>query len=121
MAAVDVAARHEHRGQWWVRVVGARSVQGGRRALWGYLFISPWLVGLTVFVAGPILASLYLSLTTYDILRPPKWVGLANFSRAFFEDPLFWGSLGRSFYFAVGLVPFALAGSLGLAMLLNQG
>ena len=101
--------------------VGAQSVQGTRRALWGYLFISPWLIGLTVFVAGPILASAYLSLTTYDILRPPKWSGLANFNRAFFEDPLFWPSLGRSFYYAVGLVPLALIGSLALAMLLNQG
>src|SRR5438876_7931416 len=113
MSALDAALPREHRGGLWVRAVGARSVQGGRRALWGYLFISPWLVGLTVFVAGPILASLYLSLTTYDILRPPKWSGLANFNRAFFEDPLFWPSLGRSFYFAVGLVPLALAGSLG--------
>src|SRR5689334_6643933 len=121
MAVVDIAQGREHRGGWWVRAVGARSVQGGRRALWGYLFISPWLIGLTVFVAGPIIASAYLSLTSYDILRPPKWVGLANFQRAFFEDPLFWPSLGRSFYFAVGLVPLALAGSLGLAMLLNQG
>jgi multiple sugar transport system permease protein len=105
----------------WLRAVGAQSVQGGRRALWGMLFISPWLIGLIVFVAGPILASAYLSLTNYDILKPPRWIGLDNYSRAFFEDPQFWPSLGRSFYYAVGVVPLALAGSLGLAMLLNQG
>src|SRR5689334_5172159 len=102
-------------------IVGAQTAQGTRRALWAYLFISPWLIGLTVFVLGPIVASLYLSLTNYDILRPPRWAGLANYQRAFFEDNLSWPSLGRSFYFAVGLVPLALLGSLLLAMLLNQG
>jgi multiple sugar transport system permease protein len=105
----------------WLRVVGARSVQGGRRALWGYLFISPWIVGLFGFVAGPILASFYLSLTNYDILSAPKWVGLQNYERALFEDPLFWPSMGRSFYYAIGVVPLAMAGSLALAILLNQG
>ena len=54
---------------------------------------------------SPLLSAFYLSLTNYDILRPPKWAGLANYQRAFFEDTLFWPSLGRSFYFAVGLVP----------------
>ncbi|HEY3082542.1 MAG TPA: sugar ABC transporter permease [Chloroflexota bacterium] len=105
----------------WLRLVGAQSVQGGRRALWGYLFIGPWIIGLTVFVAGPILASFYLSLTNYDILSPPRWAGLGNYQRAIFEDPLFWPSLGRSIYYAVGVVPLALVGSLGLAILLNQG
>src|SRR5688572_3392766 len=73
----------EHRPALWVRIVGARSVQGGRRAIWGYLFIMPWILGLLVFVAGPILASLYLSLTNYDILRPPRFVGFDNYGRAF--------------------------------------
>jgi multiple sugar transport system permease protein len=88
--------------------------------LWGYIFIGPWLIGLLAFVAGPILASLYLSFTTYDILSPPQWVGLENYRRAFFDDPLFWPSLGRTFYFAVFVVPLGLVGSLILAMLLNQ-
>ena len=102
-------------------LVGARSRQAAHRALWGYLFISPWLAGLTVFIAGPILASLYLSFTSYDILSAPKWLGLGNFQRALFVDPLFWASLGRSLYYALGVVPLGLAGSLALAMLLNQG
>ncbi|HLH72855.1 MAG TPA: sugar ABC transporter permease [Chloroflexota bacterium] len=102
-------------------LVGGQSNQGARKALWGYLFIAPWLIGLLVFVAGPILASLYLSLTTYDILSAPRWVGLDNYRRAFFEDPLFWPSLGRTFYYAFVVVPLGLAGSLLLAQLLNQG
>lgn len=102
-------------------IVGAHSVQGTRRALWGYLFIAPWIVGLLVFVGGPILISLYLSFTTYDILSPPKWVGVANYQKAFFEDPLFWPSLWRSFYYALVVVPVGLVLSLMLATLLNQG
>jgi len=103
------------------RVVGANSRQERRNALWGILFISPWLLGLLFFVAGPILASLYLSLTEYDILSPPKWVGLAQYQKAFTSDPLFWPSLGRTFYYAVVMVPLGLMGSLFLAILLNQG
>ena len=101
-------------------IVGATSAQGARKSLWGVVFISPWLIGLLFFVAGPIVASLYLSFTTYDILSAPKWTGLGNYHRAFFEDPLFWPSLGRTFYYAVVVVPLGLIGSLGLAMLLNQ-
>lgn len=102
-------------------IVGGKTPQGARRALWGYLFIAPWLAGLLVFIGGPILVSLYLSFTTYDILSPPRWVGLANYQRAFFEDPLFWPTMGRTFYYAVVVVPLGLVGSLLLAMLLNQG
>jgi multiple sugar transport system permease protein len=101
-------------------VVGGKTRQEAQRALWGYIFIAPWLVGLLVFVAGPIIASLYLSLTTYDILSPPRWVGLANFHRVFFEDPLFWPSMGRTLYYAIVVVPVGLIGSLLLATLLNQ-
>jgi len=103
------------------RLVGGQTRQGARKALVGYLLISPWLIGLLVFVAGPILASLYLSLTSYDMLSPPRFVGLANYHKAFFEDPLFWPSLGRTFYFAIVFVPLSLVGALLLAMLLNQG
>jgi multiple sugar transport system permease protein len=102
-------------------LVGGQTRQGARKALWGYLFVGPWLVGLLAFVAGPIFASLYLSFTTYDILSAPTWVGLDNYRRAFFDDPLLWPSLGRTFYFAIAVVPLGLIGSLILAMLLNQG
>ncbi len=101
-------------------IVGGTTRQGAQRALWGYVFIAPWLIGLLVFVGGPILVSLYLSFTTYDILSAPRWVGFANYQRVFFEDPLFWPSIGRSLYYAVVVVPVGLVGSLLLAMLLNQ-
>jgi multiple sugar transport system permease protein len=71
------------------RLVGVETRYQAKFALWGYLFLSPWLIGLIVFVIGPILASLYLSLTDYNIVSPPKFVGLANFQTAFFKDNLF--------------------------------
>lgn len=113
----DIAARRPLLGV----LAGGHTRQEAHRALWGYIFIAPWLIGLLVFVAGPILASLYLSFTSYDMLSAPRWIGLANYAKAFGDDPLFWPSLGRTFYFAIVFVPLSLVGSLGLAMLLNQG
>jgi multiple sugar transport system permease protein len=91
-----------------------------REALWGILFALPWIIGLVVFVLGPILVSFYLSFTKYDIIQAPEWIGIENYVRAITQDELFWPSLGRTFRYALVLVPFGTAGSLGLAMLLNQ-
>lgn len=92
-----------------------------REAIEGYLYLLPWLIGFIVFTGGPMIVSLYLSFTEYRITSPPTWIGLQNYKMAFFDDPLFWSSLGRTFYFALVAVPIGLIGSLLLAMLLNQG
>ena len=92
-----------------------------RECLWGFLFALPWLLGLLVFTIGPIFVSMGLSLTRYDVISTPEFIGAANYVRAFFEDELFWPSLGRTFRYAITVVPFSLIGSLCLALLLNQG
>jgi len=102
------------------RIAGYETAGRAREALWGYILVGPWLVGLVVFVAGPILASLALSLTKYDVIRSPEFLGLANYGRAFFEDELFWGSLERTFRYAIIAVPVGLSGSLFLAVMLNR-
>src|SRR5256885_14435132 len=117
---VLAVSRKAHGRSLLALVVGGQTQQAARKALWGYVFIAPWLIGLLLFVAGPIFASLYLSFTTYDILSPPRWAGLNNYKRAFFDDPLFWPSLERTFYYALVVVPLGLVGSLLLATLLNQ-
>ncbi|MCC6626869.1 MAG: sugar ABC transporter permease, partial [Chloroflexi bacterium] len=71
-----------------VRVVGAHTPLQARRALWGYLFALPWVIGLLLFTIGPILASFYFSFTEYDIISDPRFVGLKNYRTAFFEDKL---------------------------------
>jgi multiple sugar transport system permease protein len=92
-----------------------------RKAMQGYLFISPFLIGFVVFTAYPLLASLYLSFTNFNLMSSPQWVGLQNYARAFYDDPLFWGSLWRTAEYALLIVPLGVALSLGAAMLLNQG
>jgi len=96
------------------------SSRARREMLEGYLFLLPWAVGFVVLIAGPMLASLYLSLTSYDIARPPVFVGVDNFSRAFTLDPQFWPSLAKTFYYALVVVPVGLTISMLLATLLNQ-
>lgn len=102
------------------RIVGAQSRLQVHEAVWGYVFLLPWLFGLTVFLVGPIIASAYFSLTEYDVLSPPKWVGLQNYQQAFFNDRQFWPSLWRTLKYSIVVVPLGLMGSLALAILLNQ-
>lgn len=94
--------------------------QRTREAIWFYICISPWLIGFLVFTAGPMLASLYLSFTKWDLLTAPKWIGLSNYVKMFTGDPLFWQSLKVTAKYAVWRVPAALAAALFIAMLMNQ-
>ncbi|HHY32514.1 MAG TPA: sugar ABC transporter permease [Firmicutes bacterium] len=85
----------------------------------GYALITPWLAGFLVFTAGPILASLGLSFTSYDLFNPPKWVGLENY-RWLFSDILdFWPSVKLTLAYAFLSVPVGVAGSLLVALLLS--
>jgi multiple sugar transport system permease protein len=62
---------------------------------------------------------MYLSMTKYDVLSSPEFIGLANYVEMFTGDELFWPSLGRTFYFALLGVPLGVLGSMTLAILLN--
>ena len=107
----------------WVRQqprVRHRSPMRRREALEGVLWISPWIIGFTVFTLGPMIASLYLSFTRYKIGDTAAWIGLANYQEAFTRDPLFWPSLGRTVVYALALVVFGVCFSLLAALLLNQ-
>jgi multiple sugar transport system permease protein len=91
-----------------------------REAIEGILYTSPWILGFIIFIAGPLIASLYLSFTKYNVLRPAKFIGMENYIVALTKDPLFLPSIGRTFYYAALLVPLSLIGSLVVAILLNQ-
>ena len=85
-----------------------------------YLFILPWLIGLVVFNAGPVLGMLGLSFTDWRIsLDDLKFIGLDNYA-TLFADPIFWTSVGNTLYIVVGRVVFGTAFALFLAILLNQ-
>jgi len=105
----------------WGRLLGLKSYRQVNEAKWGYIFLTPWILGLIIFILGPILASAYLSFTEYAIIDTPRYVGVQNYVNAFTGDNLFWPSLGRTLLYALVVVPVGLLGSLGLALLLNQG
>jgi multiple sugar transport system permease protein len=88
---------------------------------WAYVFLLPWIIGLVVFVLGPMLFSLVLSFFTYTLGRDYTFVGLQNWIHALTKDEFFWPSLGRTVHYTVLAVPLSVFGALLTAMLLNQG
>jgi multiple sugar transport system permease protein len=86
-----------------------------------YLFLAPFLVGLVVIVAGPMLTSLYLSFTNYTAAGTPSWVGLDNYIRALTADARFWRAARVTGLYVVISVPLVVAFALMLALLLNRG
>jgi multiple sugar transport system permease protein len=87
----------------------------------GYLFLLPWLIGFFGLTLGPTLASLYLAFTDFDLLTPPRWVGLENFEYMFTLDERFWQALYVTFYYVVWSVPLKLIVALAIAMVLDKG
>lgn len=90
-----------------------------RENLTGYLFISPWLSGFFVFTLWPFLRSFYLSFCNYNIVQPPKFIGLANYQMMLFNDELFYKSLWVTLRYALVAVPLTLVVGVALALLLN--
>ncbi|MDQ0277871.1 multiple sugar transport system permease protein [Arthrobacter silviterrae] len=85
-----------------------------------YIFLLPWLVGLLFITVGPMLASLYLSFTDYNLLQSPNWIGLDNFARML-RDTRLHNSLGVTFTYVLVGVPIQLAIALLIAMVLDRG
>ncbi len=99
-------------------------VKKGRGLLWteardGYLFILPWILGFIVFTAGPMLASLYISFTRWEIVTPSVWVGGAQFVKLF-NDDRFWLSLYNTSYYVFIGVPLHLFFALLAALAVNM-
>jgi multiple sugar transport system permease protein len=119
-----------------------------REAIEGYLFLLPNFLGFIVFMAIPLLLSLYYSFTNYDLFNDPTWVGTANYQKALgftlqpekyqaaieqgksvfdsigqmikTNDPLFWTSLGNTIVFALGVLLLSVPTAFYLAWLLNS-
>lgn len=86
-----------------------------------YLFASPWLLGLLIFILGPTVASFILSFTDYPVIVAPKWTGWSNYVTMFTDDELVWQSLKVTLLYSAGAIPLGLTFSFVLAILLNQG
>lgn len=96
------------------RITGPR-----REILYFYIFISPWIIGFLLFMAGPILASAVLSFTSYDAIHLPSFIGLKNYTDLA-TDELFWQSLKVTTVYTLVSVPLGIVLSVLVAMLLNQ-
>lgn len=97
-----------------------------RDDLSSYVFLAPWLLGFFILTLYPMIYSLYLSFTEYNILQPPRWVGVRNFLVMFAgadrvpRDERFLHSLSVTFRFVFLSVPLKLVFALAVAMLMNQ-
>src|SRR3954447_13642931 len=94
-----------------------------REDLAGYVFLSPWLLGLLGITAIPMLLSLYLSFTDYSPLidvGDAEWIGFDNYREMFTADPSYWHAVRVTVTFALVAVPLKLAAALGVALLLNR-
>lgn len=89
-----------------------------REEIVGWLFITPAVLGLIIWLAGPMLYSIWLSLTEWDLIREPRFIGTANFTRMF-GDRLFYKSLWATLYYTAFHVPLTLILAFLVAMLLN--
>lgn len=88
-------------------------------ALTAYLFLAPYLAVFVLFLLLPVVAAVGVSLTRWEILGMPRWLGLRNY-HTILGDQMFWKAFRNTLYFTLLTVPPLVAGGLGLAVLLNQ-
>ena len=89
-----------------------------RRNIAAYLFLAPAFAFLILFLLIPLIQVIYYSFTDFDLLTPPVWAGLNNYSRLL-QDPQFWGALGRSFLYLL-VTPILIVLSIILAIIVNR-
>jgi len=93
--------------------------QKQKTALIAYIFILPQIIGILCFILGPMVISLVISFSRWNLVDPPQWVGFENF-RMQFHDPLFWKVVLNTVYYSSVSVPLGIVISLGLALVLNK-
>ncbi|GAA1414932.1 carbohydrate ABC transporter permease [Catellatospora coxensis] len=91
-----------------------------RESVAGYLLLTPWLTGLAAIIVAPVLYSLALSFTDYNVITGElDWIGLANYERMFTADPRYWRSVQVTVVFVAVSVPLKLVVAFAVAALLN--
>ncbi|TDE14338.1 carbohydrate ABC transporter permease [Jiangella asiatica] len=99
--------------------VGRRPGHDFTRSRSGYVFLTPWFVGVAGLVLVPLAFSLYLSFTDYNLLGSPEWVGLDNYRQLFGDDDRYLHSMRLTLGYVVVAVPLQLAAALAAALLLS--
>jgi multiple sugar transport system permease protein len=99
--------------------VTKRKNKFNKETLLGYLFIASPIIGFLLFAMIPVVYSIYVSFTDYNMFNPPKYTGLDNYTKLIFEDEIFWKTIWNTFYSAIG-IPIGMFVSLVIAIALNQ-
>jgi multiple sugar transport system permease protein len=96
-----------------------------RRAAWRrrrlvLLLMSPWILGFSIFFGYPLVMSAYLSFNHYDLLAPPRWIGLANYRYMFNVDPQVWTAIKNTLWLIAVAVPLQVLFAFGVAVMLAR-
>jgi multiple sugar transport system permease protein len=96
-----------------------------RKAAWRrrglvLMLLSPWLVGFSVFFGYPLVMSVYLSFTHYDLLGSPRWIGLANYRYLFGTDQQVWPAMRNTLWMICIAVPLQVLFAFGIAMMVSR-
>jgi multiple sugar transport system permease protein len=83
-------------------------------------YLLPTLLGFFIFILGPVITSFLIGFTRWDLLTPPRWIGLENYYKMFFDMPLFWTILRNTFYYTLLYVPASVVLPLLVAIVMNQ-
>ncbi len=98
----------------------ARRSAAWRRRRLVLLLMSPWIVGFLVFIAYPLVMSVYLSFTHYDLLNPPRWIGTANYRYMFGSDNQIWPAIRNTLWIIVVGVPLQVLFAFGISVMLTR-
>jgi multiple sugar transport system permease protein len=100
-------------------------VRARRRAAWRrrrlvLLLMTPWILGFSIFFGYPLVMSAYLSFNHYDLLAPPRWIGLANYRYMFNVDPQVWTAIKNTLWLIAVAVPLQVLFAFGVAVMLAR-
>jgi multiple sugar transport system permease protein len=82
--------------------------------------MSPWIIGFGVFFGYPLVTTVYLSFTHYDLLAPSRWVGLANYEYMFTRDKQIWPAISNTLWLVAIMVPLRVVFAFGVAVMLTR-
>ena len=98
----------------------ARRKAAWRRRRLVLMLMAPWLIGFSVFFGYPLVMSVYLSFTHYDLLSSPRWIGTANYRYLFHDDPQVWTAVKNTLWFIAVMVPLQVVFAFGVALMLAR-
>jgi multiple sugar transport system permease protein len=91
-----------------------------RRRMTVLAFMSPWIIGITVFFAYPLLATIYYSFTNFDLINDPTWAGFTNYVYMFTKDPLMWTAIGNTAWLTIAITVGRVGFGLFTAVVLSK-